>query len=200
MRSQANAFPRPLECVQIVRLHLRWSKEEKGEMHLKKWLTYPKEMKLSAFVEDGQLFLSESLAESLNPEGIQWLIIFQDGLADSSQLHGLQGNQSLSHPPLRFNLEDEKTLIHFHWDYFHVGDPSRDDMKIASLSPGKNLEFKINGKRDFSLTDRRPRSYLEQDFLIVNHGTVQTWQVMDSAFAKRKIVIDKTIDLRKLLW
>jgi hypothetical protein len=200
MRSQPNAFPRPLDCVQIVRRHLRWSKEEKGEVQLKKWLPYPKEMNLIAFVDDGRLYLSEALAENFDPEGIQWLIIFQDGLADASQLHGLQGNQSLSLPPLKFNLEDEKTLIHFHWDYFHVGDPSRDDMKIASLSPGKNLEFKINGKRDFSLTDRRPRSYLEQDFLIVNHGTVQTWQVMDSAFVNRKIGIDKTIDLRKLLW
>jgi hypothetical protein len=200
MRSQPNAFLRPLELVQIVRRELRWTKEEKGEVQFKEWLSYRSEVELSAFVENGQLFLSESLAENFDPEGIQWLVIFQDGPSNASKLHSLQGNQSLSLPPLKFHLEEEKTLIHFHWDYFHVGDPSRDDMKIASLSRGKTLEFKINGKRDFSLTDRRPRSYLEQDFLIVNHGPVHTWQVMDSAFAKRKIEIDKVVDLRKMLW
>jgi hypothetical protein len=157
-------------------------------------------MELSAYVAENRLFLAENLTQNLNLTGKKYVVIFQDGAASDSEIHLLRANQALDLPPLNLSLEEEKLQLRFHWEYFTVGDPQRDEMKIASLPPGKSLEFKINGKTDFSLTGRRPRHYLEQDFLIRNHGLVESWQVTDPPFVKTKTQADKVVDLRKLLW
>lgn len=184
----------------MVRRHLRWGKDEKAELNLLDWLPLPDEMELSAYVSGKRLLLAENLTQDFDTTGKKYLVIFQDGAASDSEINLFQANQAWDFAPLRFSLEGEKLEVQFHWNYFNVGDPSRDDMKIASLPPGKSLEFKINGKTDFSLTGRRPRHYLEQDFLILNHGLVESWEVLDSPFVRRKTRADKVVDLRKLLW
>ncbi len=200
MKAFPTTFPFPLQVIQVIRRELRWTKEDKAELKLLDWLPFPEEMELSAFVAGETLFLVENLSQNLDPTGKKYLVIFQDGIASASEIQLLQANQALDLPPLKLSLEGEKLQLQFHWNYFGVGDPQRDDMKIASLAPGKSLEFKINGKTDFSLTGRRPRHYLEQEFLVLNHGLVDGWQALDSPSVRRKTQADKVVDLRKLLW
>lgn len=139
------AFPFPLPVIQVIRRELRWAKEDKAELKLLDWLPFPKEMELSVYVGEKGLFLAEKLSQNLDAIGKKYLVIFQDGAASDSEIHLLQGNQALDLPPLKLSLEGEKLEVQFQWNYFTVGDPQRDEMKIASLPPGKSLEFKING-------------------------------------------------------
>lgn len=52
--------------------------------------------------------------------------------------------------------------VHLRYDRSVLGYPERDDFLLCTLQPGRALELFINGKRDFSLTGRRARTYTEQ--------------------------------------
>ena len=42
---------------------------------------------------------------------------------------------------------------------FMIGQPRRGDYKVAELRPGRPVRVTVNGKRDFSMTGRRARTY-----------------------------------------
>lgn len=85
-----------------------------------------------------------------------------------------------------------------------IGQPERDDHKIAELRKNKPVRYRINGKNDFSASGRRQRSYMEYDYIIEYSGTVYELEFKDRHqinCEKHPQVNDvKLIDERKILY
>lgn len=67
----------------------------------------------------------------------------------------------------------ETIEINLNWNYWELGDIKRAQFKLAELKENQPIEIKINGKRDFSLSSRKERLFLEKNFIIQYWGTVE---------------------------
>ncbi len=200
-RSTPSDFPRKMEIILIFRRQLRFTKEEKKGLIIQEWLRPTTLFRHAAFVRNQTLYLLESLLPQVDFIHANLLAIIQDESLDCTQALGLQPNQGQLTDILRLNRTDPNEL-HMKWDYSTVGDPTREPMKLSNLVPEKTLEFRINGKTDFSLTGRRPRVYLEQSYFISHLGSFSSFHAIPREMAALSPlpVADKLIDLRKLLW
>ena len=77
---------------------------------------------------------------------------------------------------IRFDKEIELFL---NWDYWNVGEPRRENFKIAELKEGVPVNILIDGKRDFSLSGRRKRIYIENNYIIEYKGVFDTVSVLN---------------------
>jgi hypothetical protein len=112
------------------------------------------------------------------------LILSDDNLSDETQnqlnfkklkqerksvVFGKLGHQFKNFEIFNLKLEQEIEL-HLNWDIWTVGEPERFNFKIADLKINQPIRLKIDGKRDFSLTGRRKRTFIENDFIIEYKG------------------------------
>lgn len=203
MNSTASTFPNAVQVIQLYRKQVRFGKEDKKTFDLKAFWASDLVQANSAFVENGELFLPESMQDQKGFAQFDLMVLVHDILSDKpSECHFFQTNSAI---PLEiFKIRGKDPLeLHLDWSYFSVGDPSRSEMKVCDLVPEKAYEIRINGKTDFSLTGRRPRHYLEQVFVVEHLGMFRgcTWfSELELRSTKKLPENRKLIDLRKPLW
>ena len=86
------------------------------------------------------------------------------------------------------------------WNYWDLGDIKREQFKLTKLKENKSVEIKINGKRDFSLSSRSERLFIEKNFIIQYLGTIEKINLVPKSefISEKKIPIDrKLINLMK---
>jgi hypothetical protein len=89
--------------------------------------------------------------------------------ARKSVVFGKLGNQFKDFEIFKIKQEQEIEL-HLNWDIWTVGEPERFNFKIADLKINQPIQVIIDGKRDFSLTGRRKRTFIENNFIIEYKG------------------------------
>lgn len=194
----------PKHVIQIFDNSLSYTKELKSfedRKSISKWKK--KVISKSGYIENGVLNLNrDTLKNPLSSNTI--LLVDFNRLEDSekSESHILNGEitaSAFTWSILKFR-EKETIEINLNWNYWDLGDIKREQFKLAELKKDKPIEIKINGKRDFSLSSRRERLFLEKNFIIQYLGTVgEINLVSKSDFAReKKIPIDrKLINLMK---
>lgn len=113
---------------------------------------------------------------------------------------GALGSRAQNIEIFKIRLEDEVELF-LNWDYWNVGEPKRENYKIAALKEGVPVNILIDGKRDFSLTGRRKRVYLENNYIIEYKGVFETVSVLNEnrVFSKKVPDTMKEVNLLKHL-
>ena len=99
--------------------------------------------------------------------------------------------------------KNEKISVELFWDYWGIGFPERENFKICDLEINKPIEININGKRDFSLTGRRARTFNERNFIIEYLGEICKYELIGdpSVVLKKEIPKKrKRINLLKELY
>lgn len=94
----------------------------------------------------------------------------------------------------------ETIEINLNWNYWELGDIKRAQFKLAELKENQPIEIKINGKRDFSLSSRKERLFLEKNFIIQYWGTVEEIKLIPELnfTREKKIPMDrKLVNLMK---
>lgn len=201
MAAETHTFSTEVEVILVLRRTLTWNKHQEPVEPLKDWLPFPKKLALPFQVKDGKLEIGRDVEfpDLSHPPAI--LVLSLNLNTQELEIQGIQANQTFASAPLSLSGKSGKMELHFHWSYFHVGDPERSEMKIGELEADKSLEFRVNGKRDFSLTGRRDRSYLEQSYSLQHLGAareITRSKAYDFPFKLSEP--DKLVDLRKLLW
>jgi hypothetical protein len=80
-----------------------------------------------------------------------------------------------------FKLKKESEIeLWLNWDYWTVGEPERSNFKIAELKLNQPILIKLDGKRDFSLTGRRKRTFMEHQYVIEYKGLFNNIEVTNS--------------------
>lgn len=201
MAAQPQAFPTGVEVILVLRRTLTWNKHEEPAQAPKDWLPFPQKLHLPFRLKEGRIELGKDVDTSELSLAPATLLFSLNLNTRELEVHALQANQSFASAPLSLSEKSGKMELHFQWNYFTVGDPERDAMKVGELETGKSLEFRVNGKRDFSLSSRRDRSYLEQSYWLQHLGTaVELIYSKDDDFPTTLPKPDKLVDLRKLLW
>jgi hypothetical protein len=204
MKEVSQSFSQPVQVIRLFKKQLRFGKEDKAGFDLRAFHAQESAGCSGGFVEEGKLFLDGSLlGESEEVQGSDLLVMVDE--ADSAKRSALHFLKTSSANRLEiFKIFGKDPIeLHLEWSYFHVGDPSRDHMKLCYLVPGKAYEIRINGKTDFSLTGRRPRHYLEQIFVVEHLGIFSEYTpISDSKkiHSNKLPELRKVIDLRKPLW
>lgn len=100
-----------------------------------------------------------------------------------------------------FNIQQKENIeIHLNWNYWDIGIPERENFKICELQKNKPIEINVNGKRDFSMTGRRARTFVERNFIIEYLGTVSEIEETNNIFQKKIPTTKKRINLLKKLF
>lgn len=194
-------FSKEIPVLLILRKSLTWNKHEEPSQAIKDWLPFPKKLLLPIHLKDGKLQLGKELELPDFSQRPNLLIFSQNLDTEETQIQSILANQTFDFAPLSLSLPNGDLVLSFSWDYFSVGDPERNAMKIGEINLGKCLEFRVNGKRDFSMTGRRDRTYLEQTIWIQHLGSLtQIEKVKNKHFPFLLPESDKLVDLRKLLW
>jgi len=204
MNKDSHPFSRAVQVIQLYQKQVRYGKEEKASFDLKAFHAMQNMGSSGGFVEKGELFLDSSLMpNSTEVQGFDLLVIVADMLSTMpSELHFLR-TSSMNLVEI-FKIGGKDTLeLHLEWNYFHVGEPSRQNMKLCELVPDKAYEIRINGKTDFSMAGRRPRHYLERVFVVEHLGIFSECTLISDSekLPPGKLPEPrKVIDMRKLLW
>ena len=105
-----------------------------------------------------------------------------------------------SHAPMRLSVFDLKPgvpiQVGFRYESSAIGYPTRNSFTLGPLEAGRPLELRINGKRDFSASGRRERTYTEQRFRLELY---EGWKPGDAILHPDSTDI-LLIDLRKPMW
>jgi hypothetical protein len=203
MKEVSLSFSQPVQVIRLFKKQLRFGKEDKAGFDLRAFHVLESAGSSGGFALEGKLFLEGSLLEkSEEVRGSDLLVMVDDAdPAKPSALHFLR-TSSANRLEIFKIFGKVPVELHLEWSYFHVGDPSRNHMKLCDLVPGKAYEIRVNGKTDFSLTGRRPRHYLEQIFVVEHLGIFSEYTpISDSKKIPNRLPEQrKIIDLRKPLW
>ena len=195
----------------------------------KEFAKWPKSIHSEIGYKDGnRLVLSENYSASINSNPIG-AIIMQDCVPFDDQQPelctiSLSGNKKVTKENsdlFAFNIQNncwsfelftiEKTAsgtLELHLKYeenkFGIGAPKRENQKLFELEIGTPIEVKIIGKSDATMAAGKQRTYFEFDSIIEYWGEVNAvvFEAPNRTRVERAIpqVIEKTIDLRKILY
>ncbi|EMR03212.1 hypothetical protein [Cesiribacter andamanensis] len=213
-------FRQPIALVQLHRRLLDYGKELRS-FDARKTISQWQEplYSRSGHVQEGVLYLPQLIVE--HPQFQQCTFISLEDrhqaqaelpvLASPSCYQQLEPQRNacldLRHPRslhiFQLREQDGKIEVHLQWGYFEVGEPRRDNIKLAELEAGKSVEIKINGKRDASLSSRRARTYREQAYIFEHLGHFTQARLLPPsapAVAKQLPQDRKLVDLLKVLY
>ncbi|MCB9173432.1 MAG: hypothetical protein H6589_02390 [Flavobacteriales bacterium] len=103
-----------------------------------------------------------------------------------------------------FRFESSNLInINLIWDEWEIGLPKRDNFKLCALEANKPIEININGKRDFSMSGRKERTFIERNFIIEYLGEINEYEFIKDPnieFEKEIPKATKRINLLKELF
>lgn len=99
----------------------------------------------------------------------------------------------------RFHFEDGPS-VSLDYNYYELGRPRRDNFKICELHENKPVEININGKKDFTLTGRRKRTYTEKNIILNYLGQAIPEYTNRACFEKQVPKPSKRINMLKPLY
>lgn len=187
----------PIHIIQIFNNSYEYGKNEKSYSERKDNYAWKKKItSQSGYVENGVLKLNDTYAKLLNLNTISVLLLidynndFEEKRASDNPYIKTADNQATFFNWNCFQFKKEDTLqLHLNWDYGTIGLPERENFKICELKIHQPIEININGKRDFSLTGRRARTYVEKNVIIEYLGQISDFEWI----ANQKISVQKTI-------
>jgi len=201
-------FKKPVKILQVFSNIVYYHKDEKSFTDRQHKLAWRPVASLHGGVVDGQLFLPEPILKQPRLQHCDLITIVDDISLERHHQRDLESNTCLildvPRPIGVFNLVQKEELeLHLHYNHFCVGTPERENFKICSLRVGEPVEVKINGKIDFSLTGRRARLFIEQQYIFHYLETFASAQVLKppvSAIQKTIPYQRNLVDLWKPLW
>ncbi len=209
MKPQPITFKKPIKIVQLFRNINTYGKEEKSFEDRKEKIAWKPISSTAGFVKDNVVHLPESILAQPNFEHCDLIVLIDDNFqASQNVVYTNEKNLCFRNKSsnkldfLQIKLE-EKIELFIKPSYFEIGDPERDEFKVCELTIAKPISIKINGKRDFSLTGRRARTFIEQEYIFNYIGDFTTIQIEKEPFTpivKNVPTEKKVIDLMKTLW
>ena len=73
----------------------------------------------------------------------------------------------------------EEIELKINWDYWKMGNPKRMKYKIAELKKNKPVEILSDGIIDFSMTGRRNRTFVENNYILEYKGEFDKANIID---------------------
>jgi hypothetical protein len=221
MKLRELVFRHPVRVVQVFRNIIFYGKDQKEFDERAGLMTWHPMHSKSGFIEDGILFLPDSIS-SLPDLPICDVITIEDDnplphpLAPwdkrkrvSHQLPEGETNRcfNLQHPRrldiFELKKEDRQLELHLRYGYFDIGIPERDNFKVCTLEEGVAVEIMINGKIDSTLTWRARRTFVEQHYVFKSEGMFEKCLLLKQPFeaAIKTVPTErKLVDLKKQLW
>ncbi|MFD0940729.1 hypothetical protein [Pedobacter boryungensis] len=209
MKTQSITFKNPFKLIQLFRNINTYGKEEKSFEDRKDKIAWKPIQSASGVVKNDVVSLPQSILQQPNFEHSDLLIMIDDNFQQSQNVVYTEEknlcfrrNSLNKFDFLQLKLE-EKIELYLKPGYFEVGDPPRSEFKLCELEKDKPISIKINGKRDFSLTGRRARTFVEQEYIFHYLGDFKECVVINDPFpihVKTIPSLVKTIDLTKTLY
>lgn len=124
-------------------------------------------------------------------------------LRQQGVLQGTLTRQGANLGIFKFKLAEDKNQleVYLNWSYWKLGEPFRENYQVAVLKPNEPIQIKLDGKRDFSMSSRRKRTFMEHDYILEYKGLVSAWEIMEETVVFEKPVPKpkKEINLMKYL-
>jgi hypothetical protein len=209
MKPQPPISKKPFRVIQLFRNINSYGKDEKSFEDRKDKIAWKPIESTAGFVKENVVHLPESILEQPNFERCDLILMiddnfqsFQNVVYTSEKNLCFRNKSSNKFDFLQIKL-DEKIEIYLKPGYFEVGFPERNEFKVCELTIAKPVSIKINGKRDFSLTGRRARTFIEQEYIFNYIGDFTEIIIEKEPFnpVLKSIPVErKTIDLMKPLW
>lgn len=143
-----------------------------------------------------QKYPRDLLAYETRADGQQYPVLRQ---VQFVQLTGRPKNVDI----FRFKETNGRIDIHLQYDLFSIGEPRRDNFKLADLEVDTPVEIKINGKLDHAMASGRERTYHEQDYIFHLLGQTNEFELARDPFGGSQKNIPepaKVVDLLKRLY
>ena len=163
-------FNRSIKLLEIFSMVYHYSKEQKSFEARKEILQWQPLPAKNGFVENEELFLPKSIEQHPRLPHCDTITIVHDmPTADGYKKHFLFNDCLTLTAPRQFSIFDikkkEEIELHLRYNYFFVGYPERKNYKLCDLRKQQSVEIKINGIIDFSLTGRRDRVFIDQQYV-----------------------------------
>lgn len=209
MKPQPITFKKPFRVIQLFRNINSYGKEEKSFEDRKDKIAWKPIKSTAGFVKDNVVHLPESVLEQPNFEYCDLILLIDDNFqAFQNVVYTSEKNLCFRSKSInKFDFLqiklDEKVELYLKPGYFEVGFPERSEFKVCELTIDKPVSIKINGKRDFSLTGRRARTFIEQEYIFNYVGDFTEIIIEKEPFRpiiKNVPTEKKVIDLMKPLW
>jgi hypothetical protein len=209
MKPQSITFKKPFKVVQLFRNINSYGKDEKSFEDRKHKTAWKPIESTAGYIKDNIVHLPESILEQPNFKHCDLILLIDDNfqtfqnIVYTSEKNLCFRNKSQNKFDFLQIKLDEKIEIYLKPGYFEIGFPERDEFKICELTLNKPVSIKINGKRDFSLSGRRARTFVEQEYIFNYMGDFSEiiihknpfHHIIKTIFSDRKV-----IDLMKPLW
>ncbi|RZK58434.1 MAG: hypothetical protein EOO91_08270 [Pedobacter sp.] len=209
MKSLPILSKKSFKLIQLFRNINSYGKDEKSFEDRKEKIAWKPIESTAGFVKDDVVHLPESILEQPNFEHCDLILLiddnfqtFQNVVYTSEKNLCFRNKSENKFDFLQIKL-DEKVELYLKPGYFEVGFPERNEFKVCELTISKPVSIKINGKRDFSLTGRRARTFIEQEYIFNYIGDFTSIQIEKEPFhsvVKNVPTEKKVIDLMKPLW
>lgn len=210
MKTKEFRFRRKAKLLQIYRMVHEYGKDEKSFADRRHKLAWRDIVSRTGYVENGELFLPQEITG--DPKfGNCGLITLedQDDVTPQRQWKLINGKYhkgdnhcfNLHHPNRYelFGLDKDPLELWLRYQYWLVGDPSRQDFKLADLEGDQAVEVKINGKIDSSYG----RYFVERIYIFHYLGEFAGCKLFDGSEGARVKQVPpnrKLVDLWKPLW
>lgn len=209
MKSTEQVFSQPKALFEVYRNIIQYSKAEKSAEDRKRKLAWKPIKSTNGFVVDDKLFLPENILQQSNFTESATIIMLNENSCSNKMVHLINDELLLYRKCPKIELDifelklNEKIELHLLYNQFAIGLPERDSFKLCDIKMNQPIEIKINGKLDFSLTSRRERTYIEQQYIIQYFGVFNSCEIYkpNSSISDKQFPSNlKSIDLNKVLW
>lgn len=209
MKSQPLTFKKPVKIIQLFRNINTYGKEEKSFEDRKEKIAWKPMQSTSGFVKDDVAHLPEVVLTDPNFASFDLIVLIDDNFQElqnvvytKAQNLCFRKNSGNEVDFLQIKL-NEKIELYLKHGYFEVGFPERDNFKLCEIAIHNPIAIKINGKRDFSLTGRRARTFVEQEYIFNYLGDFTKFEILKAPIIPilKTIPLErKVVDLMKTLW
>ncbi len=143
----------------------------------------------SGYIEDNKLLVNKKYYDVDKIQRCDTLFLIDYNLEHSEHIPYVSyenlKNSIFKWNSFRFNFEDVPS-VSLDYDDFELEKPIRDNFKICDLHENKPVEININGKKDFTLTGRRKRTYTEKN-IILNYLGKALPKYTDRAYFEKQV-------------